>query len=95
MDVKNEIFWSQIRSRFGELCGTPYPHQENPGVLPPPPRPVQPLKSRWNLLEEKEINIRKVYLFIYLFIYSKPFAMQTLTLPLCQTCRHFSSQDRR
>ena len=25
MDVKNEIFWSEIRSRFGELCSTPSP----------------------------------------------------------------------
>ena len=35
MDVKNEIFWSEIRSRFGELCSTPPPRISR--STPPPP----------------------------------------------------------
>ena len=35
MGVENYIFWSEIRSGFEEQGGTP--HQEFPGVSPPPP----------------------------------------------------------
>ena len=34
MGVENYIFWSEIRSGFEEQGGTP--HQEFPGVSPPP-----------------------------------------------------------
>ena len=37
MGVENYIFWSEIRSGFEEQGGTP--HQEFPGVGPPPPTP--------------------------------------------------------
>ena len=35
MGVENYIFWSEIRSGFEEPGSTP--HQEIPGVSPPPP----------------------------------------------------------
>ena len=35
MGAEKDIFWTEIGSGFGELCSTP--HQEFPGVPPPPP----------------------------------------------------------
>ena len=37
MDVKNDIFWSEIGSGFGELGGTPPPRIPRSNSPPPPP----------------------------------------------------------
>ena len=60
----------------------------------PPPPPGTAAQIALKLIRRKR-NQHQISIFIYLFIYSKPFAIQTLKLPLCETCRHFSSQDRR
>ena len=41
MDVKNEMFWSEIRSQFGELCGTPPPRISRSNPHPPPGKTAQ------------------------------------------------------
>ena len=65
MDVKNEMFWSEIRSQFGELCGTPPPRISRSTPHPPPGTAAQiPLKLI------KSTSDKYIYLFIYLFILS-------------------------
>ena len=54
---------------------------------PPPPDTAAQIALK---LIRRKRNQHQISIFIYLFIYSKPFAIQTLTLLLCQTCRHFS-----
>ena len=41
MDVKNEMFWSEIRSQFGELCGTPPARISRSTPQPPPGKAAQ------------------------------------------------------
>ena len=65
MDVKNEILWSEIRSRFGELCGTPPPRISR---STPPPRPGTAAQMALKLISRKR-NKHQISLFI-LFIYS-------------------------
>ena len=65
MDVKNEMSWSEIRLRFGKLCGTPPPRISRSTPHPPPGSAAQiPLKLI------KSTSDKYIYLFIYLFILS-------------------------
>ena len=65
MDVKNESFWSQIRSRFGELCGTPPPRKSRSTPNPPLDTAAQ---IALKLIRRKR-NQHQISIFIYLFIY--------------------------
>ena len=63
MDVKNEIFWSEIRSRFGELCGTPPPRISR---STPPPPPGTAAQIALKLIRRKR-NQHQISIFIFLF----------------------------
>ena len=66
MDVKNEIFWSEILSRFGELCSTPPPRISRSTPLPPPGTAAQIVLK----LTRRKRNQHQISIFIYLFILS-------------------------
>ena len=70
MDVKNEIFWSEIRSRFGELCSTPPPRISRSTPPPPYPAPGTAAQIALKLFSKnkKSASDKYIYLFIYFFV---------------------------
>ena len=57
--VKNDIFWSEIGSGFGESGGTP-PHQEFLGVTPPPGWSHQNLEKEAIPVVQNRANFRRL-----------------------------------
>ena len=67
MDVKSEIFWSEIRSRFGEMCGT-LPPRISRSTPPPLARPAPGTAAQIALKRiRRKRNQNQISVFIYLF----------------------------
>ena len=81
MDVKNESFWSEIRSRFGELCGTPPPRISR---STPPPHPPSGTAAQIALKHiRRKRNQHQISIFISLFILS-PLPWKHLRYPFAK-----------
>ena len=93
MDVKNEIFWSEIRSRFGELCGTPPPRIFRSNPLRPAPGTAPQIALKLISKNKKSTSDKYIYLFIYLFNRS-PLPYKHLRYPCAKHAVIFRSQDR-
>ena len=91
MDVKNEIFWSEKRLRFGELCGTPPPRISR-STSPPHPLPSTAAQIALKHIRRKR-NQHQISIFIYLFILS-PLPYKHLSYCCAKHAVIFRSQDR-